>query len=592
MESSVVAGVWSKVARGAVSRAVIFSALALLVAALLSLALAGSAMAAPPYQVQHVTTNSTFDGDPAVYGGRVAWIGADGLGSALFVFDGLTGATREVSRAVSAYSPKPVFYGNLIVWLSYEDGGAVVRGFNVATGEQRLVATLKNSGTDISTDGRYIAWSDYAAPGEPSDIVLYDWTNGAIEKISNDRLDEYDAMVRDGFVTWERESATDPENMVDVLLYDTRTALTTTLTSQAQRYRLALLDAGRVVWLEGPYDAAVIMLYQIGASAAEPVLSTPSNKQLWDFTGDKIVWTDGWMDTGETYVFDTSTAVSTRLSQNSVADALAQTDGRLVTWLEAGTPNLAHIYDCVSQTSYVLNESGQTAGAPSVDLGRAVWFEGMGAAAEVMTVTWPLFNDVPSAHPYFSAIQSLAEKRLVDGYPAANGGMDFKPDNPVFRAQYAKMIDGALDLVPSETMTPPIDFTDLGQDNPKSLYPHEYVWTAYKNQIVFGYSDGTFRPYADIQRGHVLTMTVRALQSLHPGVLVSVPASFVQTWGLGLLVEHKANARIAEYNNLLTNLPPDNEVTGAEEPMPRQEVAQVMYNMMRLIPSAAPYPPD
>ena len=66
----------------------------------------------------------------------------------------------------------------------------------------------------------------------------------------------------------------------------------------------------------------------------------------------------------------------------------------------------------------------------------------------------------------------------------------------------------------------------------------------------------------------------------------------MQTWGLGLLVEHKANARIAEYNNLLTNLPPDNEVTGAEEPMPRQEVAQVMYNMMRLIPSAAPYPPD
>jgi hypothetical protein len=87
-------------------------------------------------------------------------------------------------------------------------------------------------------------------------------------------------------------------------------------------------------------------------------------------------------------------------------------------------------------------------------------------------------------------------------------------------------------------------------------------------------------------------MAVRAMQSLHPGLLNVPPASFVQTWGLALLAEHRANAEVAEYNGILVNLPPDDEATSAEGPMSRQEVAQVMYNMMRTMPWALPNPPD
>jgi len=54
-----------------------------------------------------------------------------------------------------------------------------------------------------------------------------------------------------------------------------------------------------------------------------------------------------------------------------------------------------------------------------------------------------------------------------------------------------------------------VNFTDLGADV-SPFYPREYVWVAYNNQIIFGYNDGTFRPYTNIIRGHVVSLTVRA----------------------------------------------------------------------------------
>jgi hypothetical protein len=83
-----------------------------------------------------------------------------------------------------------------------------------------------------------------------------------------------------------------------------------------------------------------------------------------------------------------------------------------------------------------------------------------------------------------------------------------------------------------------------------------------------------------------------AVLCLYDALVGFSAASSAQTWGLSLLAEHRANARVAEHNSLLVKLPPDDEATSAEGPMPRQEVAQVMYNMMKQMPWVLPYPPD
>lgn len=201
-------------------------------------------------------------------------------------------------------------------------------------------------------------------------------------------------------------------------------------------------------------------------------------------------------------------------------------------------------------------------------------------------ITLDAFSDVRPLTPYYDAIQGLASEGVIEGYPIGGGVSQFRPTNSVFRAQFAKMIVGVLGMNVNENMAAPVNFTDLGADDPGNLYPHEYVWVAYSNNIIKGYTDGSFRPYIPISRGHVVTMTVRA--ALANGLLAPTPADFVQTWGKDLLSEHKANAAMAEYNGLLAGLPLTGAAANGNASMPRGEVAQVLWNLLNLMAPAAP----
>jgi hypothetical protein len=106
---------------------------------------------------------------------------------------------------------------------------------------------------------------------------------------------------------------------------------------------------------------------------------------------------------------------------------------------------------------------------------------------------------------------------------------------------------------------------------------------AYNNNIITGYNDGSCKPYTAISRGHVVTMTVRALLNLYSDALEIPPDGYAQTWGNDLLPEHKANARIAEYDNLLVGLPLTTTAASGKAAMPRGEVAQVLWNIMGLV---------
>src|SRR5680860_1826830 len=98
------------------------------------------------------------------------------------------------------------------------------------------------------------------------------------------------------------------------------------------------------------------------------------------------------------------------------------------------------------------------------------------------------FTDVSSEHPYSTAISDLSSRGIISGY----GDDTFRPETTVKRAQFAKMIVGTLGLAPTlhEGMSSP--FTDLGADNPNSLYPHQYIAAAYANNITKGMSEHSY----------------------------------------------------------------------------------------------------
>ena len=198
------------------------------------------------------------------------------------------------------------------------------------------------------------------------------------------------------------------------------------------------------------------------------------------------------------------------------------------------------------------------------------------------------FLDVPPGHPYHNAILGLAGMGIVSGYPVS-GGTEFRPANPVWRAQFAKMIDGTLELAVTEDMALP-PFTDLGVDilvpspGVDNLYPHEYVAAAYDHSITTGITPTTFAPYSDISRAQVVTMVVRAVQALHPTLLTPPAAGYANTWGTSFSDIHGPNARIAESNGLLAGLPLTGAASDPWAPMPRGEVAQVLWNVVEMLP--------
>ena len=187
----------------------------------------------------------------------------------------------------------------------------------------------------------------------------------------------------------------------------------------------------------------------------------------------------------------------------------------------------------------------------------------------------PSFLDVPADHPYRAAIEDLARAGIVGGYPVP-GGSEYRPQNLVWRAQFAKMICEVWDLEVTEADESP--FTDLEADDPASLYPHEYVAAAARAGITTGLTPTTFGPYLDISRAQVITMIVRSAQQLSPGLL-KTPSSGYVPWVPPFSDVHDANLAIAEYNGLLKELVGYGAAWDPWANATRGEVAQMLHNL-------------
>ena len=199
------------------------------------------------------------------------------------------------------------------------------------------------------------------------------------------------------------------------------------------------------------------------------------------------------------------------------------------------------------------------------------------------TLAPKVFTDVPPANPYYTAISAMADGNIISGYP--NG--TFEPDGPVLRAQFAKMIVGAMGLPVAEDdwqdSNPP--FIDFGPDDLTNLYPHDYVAVAKAHNLTAGVTATTFAPWAHITRAQMVTMVVRAAEN--SGITLNpVGADYTGPFAGYSDPTHGANVHLADHNGLLWGL----QVSGtASEWMAgdstRGEAAQVLWNLMQ-VPSS------
>ncbi|MGA7732099.1 MAG: S-layer homology domain-containing protein [Chloroflexia bacterium] len=104
--------------------------------------------------------------------------------------------------------------------------------------------------------------------------------------------------------------------------------------------------------------------------------------------------------------------------------------------------------------------------------------------------------DVGEDHWADGPVQYLYDKGVISGY----GDGSFRPNETVTRAQFAKMLVGAMEweLVMPQTPT----FSDVPADS----WAYSYIETAYAHGVISGYADSTFRPGAPVTRAQVAKM--------------------------------------------------------------------------------------
>lgn len=106
------------------------------------------------------------------------------------------------------------------------------------------------------------------------------------------------------------------------------------------------------------------------------------------------------------------------------------------------------------------------------------------------------FSDLSSAWAQ-EEISNLVSAKVLSGYPDGS----FKPDNPLTRAEFAKMIVSAF----SSPYQAPASFRDV----PPDFWAAPYIAQAQAKGWVNGYPDGSFCPQESITRAQVLAVLVR-----------------------------------------------------------------------------------
>lgn len=109
-------------------------------------------------------------------------------------------------------------------------------------------------------------------------------------------------------------------------------------------------------------------------------------------------------------------------------------------------------------------------------------------------------------------IESLVSKGIVNGYPDKT----FRPDRPVTRAEFAKMMTTAFTVEQNKD----VSFKDIS-----SHWARGPILQLAAAEVVQGYPDGTFKPDNHITRAEVVSMLVRSLK-LHDVSGYTQEASF------------------------------------------------------------------
>ena len=200
------------------------------------------------------------------------------------------------------------------------------------------------------------------------------------------------------------------------------------------------------------------------------------------------------------------------------------------------------------------------------------------AQEEVIPVEEPtaIYSDIDIGHPEYVAIKYMSENGIISGYPDGT----FKPDNLINRAEALKIILEANKIIDpayikdnsmggasfAENSLP---FTDIY----KSLWYYPYIKKGLEEEIINGYSDGTFKPSQTVNRAESFKMAMESDKIILPEVTENPFADvYKDQWFAPYFLEAK-NREIV-YINMQNAVNPAKEMT-------RSHFTELIYRYIR-----------
>lgn len=110
----------------------------------------------------------------------------------------------------------------------------------------------------------------------------------------------------------------------------------------------------------------------------------------------------------------------------------------------------------------------------------------------ILSTAQAAFQDVPSSHPNYEAINYVQGKKIVQGYSDGT----FKPDTTINRAELTKIIMAT--EFEEETIANCNVYNNGLSDVPAEAWFASFVCTAKTNGVIKGYDDGTFKPAQNV----------------------------------------------------------------------------------------------
>lgn len=495
--------------------------------------------------------------------------------------------------------------GNWVAWDDYRTDPAVICWRNLdsdATGFVAVPGLYGDRGTPWALGDDFIVWSE--GFGTDGVVLAQRLTTGDKRTLTygGQPLTSFARVIGTTVYWWgDGQGEMHPLHSQDLL-----TGATQTWVVPFQEMNLFDLAGDWYVWVafdprpDGPQDDFAGSVLARHLRSGETITLGPA---IWgntqaapphpDIDGEWVVWDTAvsvveW-DNTVLYAYDLTNREQLVLVEEDAPEGDAhfpRVSEGWVTWQAQSGSSIRSYFrplDAASARPHPVSLADGQQYFPKLDYPWLVWMDNRSGSYEVYArrvSTEPQFTDVAPPDEGWgesTAIYTLVKAGIVQGYDDGT----FRPDNPVLRAQLAKMLVGALGLEVRDGAIRS-NFVDVPVGPPSDpLYPDDYVAVAAANGIVQGFSSSLFRPYQPVTRIQMVSMVVRALEHLRPGRLEKPALDWKSQFPEATDPTHGENVRLAEYNGLLSHwghsYPWEGLYANLWDPATREETALILW---------------